>query len=67
MFVLSTDTLPDNMKIKEVHGFLETTFPVEISSKGLLHNVFGKNRNEHNEAYDLFVKSAATREILSTK
>ena len=61
MLVLSTDTLPDNLKIKEVHGFLETTLPVEISNKGLFRNVFEKNRNEHDEAYDVFVKSAGNR------
>lgn len=67
MLVLSTDTLPDNLKIKEAHGFLETTFPVEISSKGLLRNVFEKNRMSITRHTTCLLSQLATGEILSTE
>lgn len=58
MLVLSTDTLPSNMKVVEIHGFIEKTYPIEISDKGLFRGFMERKRNEHQEAYDAFVSSA---------
>lgn len=58
MLVLSTDILPSNMKIMEIHGFIEKTYPIEISDKGLVRGFMERKRNEHQEAYDAFVSSA---------
>lgn len=58
MLVLSTDTLPSNMKVVEIHGFIEKTYPIEISDKGLIRGFMERKRNEHQEAYDAFVNSA---------
>lgn len=57
MLVLSTDVIPDIYEINDVHGFIEYTHRIEISNKGLIRNFTERNRNEHQEAYDGFVKS----------
>lgn len=47
MLVLSTDTLPSNMKVIEIHGFIEKTYPIEISDKGFVRGFMERKRNEH--------------------
>ncbi|WP_239920085.1 hypothetical protein [Salmonella enterica] len=42
MLVLSTDTLPSNMKVIEIHGFIEKTYPIEISDKGLIRGLWNE-------------------------
>lgn len=32
MLVLSTDTLPSNMKVIDIHGFIEKTYPFQHAS-----------------------------------
>ncbi|MGF7409117.1 hypothetical protein [Providencia alcalifaciens] len=56
--VLSTSVLPDDFKLIEIHGFIEYTHKVEISDKGLIRNITERNRNEHQEAYDNFIRVA---------
>ncbi|MBK3864522.1 hypothetical protein G3A40_32635 [Paraburkholderia aspalathi] len=58
MDVLTTDTLPPNLKLVECLGFVSFTAPVEISSKGLIRGALERKRNEQQEAFDGFVKSA---------
>lgn len=58
MLVLSTDSLPSNMKVVDIHGYIETTHPIEISQKGLVRGLIERKKNEQQEAYDAFVKSA---------
>lgn len=61
MLVLSTDTVPEFLKITQIHGFHLYTHPVEISNKGLIRNLTERNRNENQEAYDQFVNSAGSK------
>lgn len=61
MLVLSTDVIPDFYKVSDVHGFIEYTHRIEISNKGLIRGITERNRNEHQEAYDGFVRSAANK------
>ncbi|OTP90576.1 hypothetical protein B5S43_12665 [Gilliamella apicola] len=58
MNIITADTLPNNMRIKEIHGIIETTYPIEISKKGFIRGLVERNKNEHQEAYDNFVNSA---------
>ena len=58
MNIITADTLPNNMRIKEIHGIIETTYPIEISKKGFIRGLVERNKNEHQEAYDNFVNLA---------
>lgn len=56
--ILSTNIIPNEFKLIEIHGFIENTHKVEISDKGLIRNLAEKNRNEHQEALDAFIQHA---------
>ncbi len=57
MYILTTDTIPLDVTIKEVWGLVETTYPIEISQKGLIRSITQSKRNEHQEAYDTFLNA----------
>lgn len=59
--VLSTNVLPDDFELIEIHGFIEYTHRVEISDKGFMRNLTERNRNEHQEAYDNFIEASGTQ------
>ncbi|WP_114193329.1 hypothetical protein [Edaphovirga cremea] len=61
MLTLSTDVIPEIYRITNVHGFIEYTHRIEISNKGLIRNFTERNRNEHQEAYEAFVRSAGNQ------
>ena len=55
MHVLTTDSIPFGVTIKEVWGLIETTSAIEISNKGFIRSIVESKRNEHQEAFDTFV------------
>ena len=56
MHVLTTDSIPFDVTVKEVFSMMESTYPIEISKKGLFRSFITEaNRNEHQEAFDAFV------------
>ncbi|CDH04527.1 conserved hypothetical protein [Xenorhabdus bovienii str. oregonense] len=59
--VLSTNTIPAEFELIEIHGFTEYTQKIEISDKGLIRNITERNRNEHQEALDNFVRNAGNQ------
>ncbi|MBN3253675.1 hypothetical protein H5A33_03400 [Pectobacterium brasiliense] len=61
MLILSTDVIPDTYEVKDIHGFIEYTHRIEISNKGLIRNFTERNRNEHQEAFDGFVRNAGNQ------
>lgn len=58
MLVLTTDVLPPHIKLKEIHGVVESTYAIEVSAKPLLRSIFERKRNEHDEAIELLKDSA---------
>ncbi|MDX7986507.1 hypothetical protein FE392_04040 [Xenorhabdus sp. 12] len=60
-FVLSTNVIPKEFELIEIHGFTEYTHKIEISDKGLIRNIAERNRNEHQEALDIFVKNSGNQ------
>ncbi len=60
MYVLTTDSIPIDVTIKIVYSMIETTYPVEISEKGIIRSFMERKRNEREEAYDSFVSAVRT-------
>lgn len=58
MLVLTTDTLPPDLELIETFGLITTTYPIQVSQKGLMQRLVERDRNEQQEAFDAFVKSA---------
>ncbi|WP_419763792.1 MAG: hypothetical protein ACNI28_08295 [Arcobacter sp.] len=58
MLVVTTDSLPDDYKIKQMYPMIEVTSRTQISQKGIIQGIIDRNRNEHQEAYDELCKSA---------
>ena len=58
MLVLTTDTLPPDLELVETFGLITTTYPIQVSQKGLMQRMLERDRNEQQEAYDAFVKAA---------
>lgn len=58
MLIITTETLPPNMKLAECFGIVEYTAPVQISNKGLIQSIVERKRNEHQDALDAFTNSA---------
>ncbi|MBS0895415.1 hypothetical protein JK211_15575 [Tatumella sp. JGM130] len=56
--IISTDTLPEEFKLIELHGFVQYTHRIEISNKGFIRNITERKRNENQEALDGFTNSA---------
>lgn len=55
MYVLTTDSIPFDVVIKEVFPMIESTYPVEISKKGFIRSITEAKKNDHQLAYDSFV------------
>jgi|GEM_PF-5120989 len=55
---LTTDVLPSHIKLKEIHGIVESPYAIEISAKPLLRSIFERKRNEHDDAIELLKDSA---------
>lgn len=58
MLLLSTDHIPVSHEIQTVFDMVEVTYPIQISSKGVVQGFLERNRNEHQEAMDLLVQAA---------
>ena len=57
MYVLTTDSIPFPVTVKEVFAMIEATYPAEISKKGFIRSITEANKNDHQLAYDSFVDS----------
>lgn len=57
MHVLTTDSIPFDVTVKEVFSMMESTYPAEISKKGFIRSITEANKNDHQLAYDSFVAS----------
>jgi regulator of nucleoside diphosphate kinase len=55
LYVLTTDSIPFDVTVKDVFAMIESTYPVEISKKGFLRSITEANKNDHQLAYDSFV------------
>ena len=58
MTVTTTETLPEQMRIKSIFSMIETTHRIQISQKGLIKGFFQRKRDEHREALDKLIESA---------
>jgi regulator of nucleoside diphosphate kinase len=58
MMVTTTETLPENLKIKSMFSMIEITYKIQISQKGLIKGFLERKRNEHQEALDKLIESA---------
>ena len=55
MLLLTTQTLPEGMIVKEAFSMILANKAIEISNKGLIRGLLERNRNEYNEALDFFI------------
>ena len=55
MYVLTTDSIPFAVTVKEVFSMIESTYPADISKKGFFRSIMEANKNDHQLAYDSFV------------
>lgn len=58
MLLLTTQTLPEGCVVKQAYSMILVNKAIEISNKGLVRGVLERNRNEYDEAIDLFVSFA---------
>ncbi|HEO98986.1 MAG TPA: heavy metal-binding domain-containing protein [Epsilonproteobacteria bacterium] len=58
MMVTTTETLPENLKIKSMFSMIEITYKIQISQKGLIKGFLERKRNEHQEALDKLIENA---------
>lgn len=58
MFVISSDILPEGIKLVKIHGLIEYTHRIEYSDNGDINHIAEKDKNEFYEAYKNFLNSA---------
>lgn len=58
MLLLTTQNLPVGYVIEEAYSLVLANKTIQISDKGLIQNLFGKPRNEYNEALDFLASLA---------
>lgn len=58
MLLLTTETLPPHLAIREVFSMVLANVPIEISDKGPLRNALGSKRNEWRDAIQLLAAQA---------
>jgi regulator of nucleoside diphosphate kinase len=58
MLLITTDTLPKGVVMKEAFSMILTNKTIELSKKGLIRGVLERNRNEYDEALEFFVAQA---------
>lgn len=58
MLIVTTDTLPPGIELRECYGMILVNYPVEISNKGLVRGLLERNRNEYDEALMMLQKAA---------
>jgi uncharacterized protein YbjQ (UPF0145 family) len=58
MITLTTDSVPENLRIVQDLGVFYSTYPIEVSDKGLIRGFLERSRNEHDEALNAFTRAA---------
>lgn len=58
MLVLTTEVLPEGFHIKEIHGLVEATYPVQITEDGIMRGLMDRDRADHVDAIEAFKKAA---------
>ncbi|WP_313715252.1 hypothetical protein [Atlantibacter hermannii] len=58
MFVISSDIVPEGMKLVKIHGLIEYTHGIELSGKNQIGDIKDFNESEFYEAYKIFINSA---------
>lgn len=58
MLMVTTDTLPEGIELKECYGLVLVNYPVEVSSKGILRGILERDRNEYNDALNMLKMAA---------
>lgn len=60
VFLSTMDTPPPGYEIEASMGLVEVTYPIEVSSKGLIRGLLERKRNEHQEAVNALERSIPT-------
>jgi regulator of nucleoside diphosphate kinase len=58
MLLLTTESLPIGLEIKEMFSMVQITKPVEISSKGVIRGLLEAKKNEYQEALEMLAQVA---------
>jgi hypothetical protein len=58
VIIITADSIPANLKVTQTFGAFQSTQTIQISAKGLVRGFLERDRNEHQEAFDGFVRSA---------
>ena len=58
ILLLSTEKLPEDIRVHNVFQMIQFTGQVELSKKGLIKGFLDRNRNEYQEVLDNFIALA---------